>query len=300
MSKPDAEKGTYALDEPKVYTAQHHSWLQTPSRTRWIVWAATWIMPAALVAIFLARALIDGVPPRSPFDSLSLPISNTRIFRLNNTSNHAAPTFIAALPQILVALLYLTTNSLLTTCALSHEFSRYANPGTVRPLRVSVQPKGYQTTSLFLTLPRPYSWLLFAIFMPLSLFLSFSLRPLVVDSGNDTPQELAILLDVTSLLVAAALLVLILGLALLLALRKADKRASSLEDGTPAGNPLVLRGGSCSAVISARTRRLPSDQNAEQGLLSWGVIRHGNGSEPGAVGFSTLGTERLCPGKLYA
>jgi len=301
MTKTEAIKGKSAPGEPKVYTPQRHSWFQTPSRVRWVIWAVSWVLTAAPTGFLLVNVLTKGMPLASPFDSFSTPLNDAKLVRLPFTTNHAAPVFLAALPQLLVALLYLTTNSLLTTFSLSQELSRYANPGASYALRVSFpETKGHQTTSLYLTLPRPYSWLLTAIFMPLELFVSISFRPLIIQSSNNSREQLAILLDTISLLVVAGILLIVLGLVLILSLRRADARATTLEDGSPAGNPLVLKGGSCSTVISARSHRLGSDRDAASGLLSWGVIREVNGSEAGVAGFSTMGTEMLRPGREYA
>ncbi|CAJ2510470.1 Uu.00g132790.m01.CDS01 [Anthostomella pinea] len=65
-----------------------------------------------------------------------------------------------ALPQLVLAILYLTINSLLTTSFPSHETALFAMGS--RALRVSSNPSGRQPTSLYLTLPPPVWWMLLA------------------------------------------------------------------------------------------------------------------------------------------
>ncbi len=217
---------------------------------------------------------------------------------------------VAALPQLPVAVLYLAVNALLTTYFLGHEFALFAaggggggsggsgggssssgdGPATSsraprpRPLRVSSSPAGQQTTSLYLTLPRPVSWLLLALFAGMGFLTSQAVSPLVYfDGGGDDdddagspssspppqPQSqprpnVVLALNTTALLAVLAILAVLLVLVLGLGLRRAppaplvnaydEKRGRELR-----GNPLAqaLRGGSCSAVFSAACHPSP-------------------------------------------
>jgi hypothetical protein len=80
-----------------------------------------------------------------------------------------------------------------------------------------------------------------------------------------------------------ALLVTVLALVLGLGLRRADP-TPTFANGQPAGNPMVLRGGSCSAVISSRCHLPGRGHHAglagrvSEGKVTWGVVRGGDDS----------------------
>ncbi|KAH6690325.1 hypothetical protein F5X68DRAFT_69103 [Plectosphaerella plurivora] len=265
---PLAKEG--GADEPM---ASNLSWFRAPSIRRWAIWAFSWILPTVLAVVLLVDALSGSVALSSPFDSFAS-TSTARVLRLGSMTNHAAPAFIAALPQLLVAFLYLSTNSLLTTYSLFHEIAHFTPPSPMSPLRVSSpETIGDQTTSLYLTLPRPYSWLLLALFTPLSLFVSFSFRPVVTVFPFVSEQQLGILVDAPSLLAVTIILVLILGLVLILSLRRAGPafNASDPEGATPAFSPLLLKGRSCAAAVLAQGHRPMADRG---GLL--GTTRPGD------------------------
>ncbi|KXH66224.1 hypothetical protein CSAL01_13777, partial [Colletotrichum salicis] len=161
---------------------------------------------------------------------------------------------------------------------LSHELSQYALPGISLPLRVSSgRPRGTQTTSLYLTLPRPLSWLLLALFAALGFVLSNAVPMVSVDMRPATRDEKfpmpinGIGFSGIGLLAFLALLVVVAALVLGLGLRRADPSPTSV-DGEKAGNPLVLQGGGCSAVITSRCHRPPSDVGAAYRNVAWGVV----------------------------
>ncbi|KAL2759001.1 hypothetical protein ACRALDRAFT_2026404 [Sodiomyces alcalophilus JCM 7366] len=312
LTKSDIKRGRWASREPRYYAPQTHYWFQTPSTARWTLWFLSWVTPIALAGAALGFSLhgADGrlgnpLETLLPSASASSSTATWTIF-LDPAIPSAGLCLLSALPHLLLAILYLTTNTLLSTYFLSHELSTYAVPFAFLPLRTSApDPRDAQTTSLFLTLPRPYSWLLLLLFVPISLFLSASLRPVVtVFASTSTQQEhnsLPSLVAVpTSILVVLGLLLLVLGTVVLLGFRRADSTPAAHVDGSPAGNPLMLPGGSCSAVISARCRRIAEDHAAATGLVTWGVIRAATGTEPGLTGFSTSGAERVKVDEGYA
>ncbi|KAM0335861.1 hypothetical protein ACHAQA_000911 [Verticillium albo-atrum] len=310
LTKADVQQGRWAsiIHQAQYYLPTGHFWARSVSLPRWVIWAVSWAAPAAFVSTLLGLALQSGDGFTNPINGL---FANPRVFHFLvalNTS-HSALTILSALPQLLLAALYMTTNALLSSYYLSNELSLYAIPGASLPLRVSHRnPTGAQTSSLFLTLPRPISWLLLAIWIPLSLFLSQSLHPIVLSfrpatssAADAIPNRLLLAPDTTSLLVVLALLLAVAAMVLVLGMRRADGSATGGEDGVPRGNPLVLRGGSCSAVLAARCRRLASDRDAAVGLLGWGVIREGRvEGEFGTTGFSTLGVEKVDLERGYA
>jgi hypothetical protein len=102
----------------------------------------------------------------------------------------------------------------------------------------------------------------------------------------------------------------LLGLLVLLALlgltvisvgfRRAQSAVS--DNGQAAGNPLVLAGGSCSAVISARCHATEHERNSKfwQRQLTWGVV---DGGQPANVAHCTFTAGRardIDPDRSYA
>lgn len=316
LTKSDIKRGRWDSREPMFYSPRFHYWFQTPSVARWALWLLSWVTPIALAGAALGFSLGDDAGGRlgNPIEVLapsaspsSLSTATWTIF-LHPAIPNAGLSFLSALPHLLLAVLYLTTNALLSTYFLSHELSAYATPFAFLPIRISgANPRDTQTTSLYLTLPRPYSWLLFFLFVPLSIFLSASLRPVVTvfstrtaastQQQEDLPSIVAL---PTPILVVLCLLLLILAIVILLGFRRADPHPAAHADGSPAGNPLTLPGGSCSAVIAARCRRLADDRDAATGMVTWGVIRAATGTEPALTGFSTSGAERVKVDEGYA
>ncbi|KAK1999315.1 hypothetical protein LX36DRAFT_680438 [Colletotrichum falcatum] len=300
LDKDDVKHGRWGYREAKYWISRDHFWLQSPSPTAWTVWLLTWALPTGLAAAALVVTLIAQGPSSS--SSLS-PFGSARpheLYTLPDGGLRAGVNILAALPHLLVAALYLSTNSLLTSYFLSHEMSQYALPGIALPLRVSSGcPQGAQTASLYLTLPRPYSWLLLGLFSAAGFALSNAVFMVPVDVLPPAAAINGIGLSGVGLLVFLALMVFTAGLVLGLGLRRADPSPTSV-DGEKAGNPLVLRGGSCSAVISARCHRPAGDTGAAYSKVAWGVTDQDDETTFGHAAFSSQAVSVLDPAKGYA
>jgi hypothetical protein len=169
----------------------------------------------------------------------------------------------------------------MTTYYLSHECTLFAL-GNPRPLRVTSTPEGSQTTSFFLTLPRPWSWFLVILFAAMAFVLSQSVFVVSVDLtpttsfSSTTPTSLIALgFSGTGLLVLLALLLLLAVTVVGLGFRRAAPAV--LVDGRAVGNPLALQSGSCSAVLSARCHAARADRDVQlwKRPLTWGVVAGG-------------------------
>ncbi|KAG7109420.1 hypothetical protein HYQ45_017903 [Verticillium longisporum] len=310
LTKADVQQGRWAsiIHQAQYYIPTNHIWARSVSLRRWAIWAVIWAALVAFVSALLGIALQSGDGFANPISGL-FSDAKTSHFLVNPNTGHAALAILSSLPQLLLACTYLSTNALLSMYYLSNELSLYAVPGASLPLRVSSRhPVGAQTSSLYLSLPRPISWLLLALWVSLSLFLSQSLHPVVLSfrpttsgASDLTPDRLILAPDTTSLAIVLALLLVVAALVLTLGLRRADRSSTTGEDGKPMGNPLVLRAGSCSAVLAARCRRLASDRDAAAGMLGWGVIHEGRGDgDFGTTGFSSIGVWRVDLEKGYA
>ncbi|KAM0278932.1 hypothetical protein ACHAQH_004899 [Verticillium albo-atrum] len=310
LTKSDVQQGRWAsiIHQAQYYIPAGHLWARSVSFPRWVIWATIWVAPTTFVSTLLGLALQSDGGFANPIAGL-IPNPKAFHFLIDQSTSHAALAILSSLPQLLLAALYLATNALLSMYYLSNELSLYAIPGASLPLRISSRnPVGAQTSSLYLSLPRPISWLLLAIWIPLSVFFSQSLHPIVLSFRPATagvsspiPNRLLLVPDATALAVVLGLLLAVAGLVLGLGLRRADVTPTASEDGQPRGNPLVLRGGSCSAVLAARCRRLASDRDAAAGALGWGVIREGRGEgDFGTTGFSTFGVGTVDLEKGYA
>ncbi|SPN99548.1 uncharacterized protein DNG_02400 [Cephalotrichum gorgonifer] len=296
LTRRDVTSGKWPLVEAKHWAPSAHWWLMTVSPARWSAFLLTWCIPTGLGAAALVAAIRSNPGAKmSPFGEPS-----GQMFVFGAGTSRAGVCVLAGLPHLLLAALYVSLNALLSTYFLSHELAGFAIPeNTPRALRVSGRARGAQTKSLYITLPRPWSWLLILLFSAAGFLLSSSLVVVAVDAGTALSPSPVPLLALLCVLIA------ILAVPLGLGLRRADARAS-FSDGQPAGNPLAVatRGGSCSAVISSkchappprspRARRGPDGSaeveivgvNAAEGV-SWGVIREGvPGVEPGRTGFA--------------
>ncbi|TIC91649.1 hypothetical protein CH35J_010754 [Colletotrichum higginsianum] len=303
LDKKDVKQGRWGYREAKYWTSQDHFWFQSPGLALWTFWFLTWATPTGLAAAALGVTLSqDSTSSLSPFGSAR----PHEMYTLPNRSVRAGVTILAALPHLLLAVLYLSTNALLSSYFLSHEMSQYALPGIALPLRVSSgRPRGAQTTSLFLTLPRPYSWLLLLLFAAAGFVLSnavimvsVDVLPAVKDEKFPVPIN-GIGFSGVGLLAFLALMVVAAGLVIGLGLRRADPSPTSV-DGAKAGNPLVLRGGSCSAVISARCHRPARDVGAAYKNVAWGVVDQDVETTFGHATFSSHAVSVLDPAKGYA
>ena len=290
------------------FVPRTHLWLHFPSAVRWMIAALAWLStcgPAAVgLALLLARpGRIGGedgtvgipLPPTATTPPLfpALGIAHTAFLSpaqpasadRDHVDDAAVQTaLLSALPQLPVALLYLAANALLTTYFLGHEYASYAAiddidntataaaPSAPRPLRVSSTPSGQQTTGLYLTLPRPVSWALLALFAGAGFLASQAVSSIVViaaeeeEEGRDAPPRplVALTVNTTALVALCALLAALAAFVLVLGLRRPaaapllnahdEKRGLEVR-----ANPLAqaLRGGSCSAVFSAACHPFP-------------------------------------------
>ncbi|KAI5927446.1 hypothetical protein F4810DRAFT_366955 [Camillea tinctor] len=303
MTKDDVRKGRWVQNEAQYFNPTNHYWIQTPSIFRWASVIFSWLLvaaPTAAAVALLMRASPDN--PFTPFGTTSPSPATT--FLLPTPVEAAQMALLAALPQLLLAVLYLNINALLTTYFLSHEFSLFAL--APQPLRVSSNPAGHQTSSLYLTLPRPVSWILIVVFAGLGFLLSQAVFPTVAQGRSVSTSIVSIAFGTRALAALLALLVALLLGVVALGLRRAP--AAPLATGDGKGNPLVLRGGSCSAVIGARCGK-GEEARGEFALapLYWGVVDEGLGVGPGmrSVGHCAfapngLGLGYLDAGRSYA
>ncbi|KAK3301241.1 uncharacterized protein B0H64DRAFT_471194 [Chaetomium fimeti] len=263
LSKTDIWRGRWPLEEAKYWVPKNHYWFRSISLPRWMATFIIWAISIGLTAAGIAfSTTFDPSGQLSAFGTAS----PHALMHLPSNTPPAAAAVLASLPQLLLAALYFTTNALLTTYYLSHESSLFAT-GPARPLRVSARAVvGAQSTSLYLTLPRPASWLLMALFAGMAFVLRqscFAVAARLVDvpvspnalpsdddmGGDDDPLVVALGLSGVGLLVLLVALV-VLALAVLgLGLRRAPP--VGLVNGEMLGNPMVLPAGSCSAVVHA-------------------------------------------------
>ncbi|KAF4446592.1 hypothetical protein FALBO_17056 [Fusarium albosuccineum] len=292
ITKAEIKKGFWGEREAKYWFTQSSRWYNVPSCTRWGIWFLAWILPVGLAAAALVLAAMEG--PENPFSSFG---KATVVYKLAEGAPRPGLAIVAALPQLLLGILYLSSNALLTLFFLSHEFSQYTTESLL-PFRVSSgQPIGAQTTSLYLTLPRPVSWTLFFLVSAMAFFLSQGIFLVSIDHANGSTSGIGF--SPLPLLLLLVLLV-VLGFGVTgLSLRKVDPRGA-VEDGQPAGNPLALRGGTCSAVLSARCHRVPRESGVEALEVRWGVVREGVGMNAGHATFSGRPVGDIMVGRAYA
>ncbi|KAI1750761.1 hypothetical protein F4782DRAFT_232161 [Xylaria castorea] len=287
MTKADLQQGRWGSEATRQCVPRSHYWLEAPSLTRWILTILSWLVvggPTAAAIAVMARASSEGIStpfgtatPETTF-SFPTPVDTTQL------------AIIVALPQLLLAILYLSTNALLTTYFQSHELSLFAlGP---RSLRVSSNPAGTQTASLYLSLPRPVSWFLLATFAALGFVLSQAVFPLAsAPAATTTTPRVAF--NTQALLILIVLLAIVLFAILALGLRRTPAAAL----GEARGNPLAISGGSCSALISARCHAARGEGEFWLGPLTWGVVEEATDQRPGRCAFTSnavgvLDTER--------
>lgn len=248
-------------------------------------------MPVGLTAAALALGIMED--PNKAFSTFG---KATVVYDLPVGTSRSGLAIVAALPQLLLGILYLSSNALLTLLFLSHELTQFT--ADLLPFRVSSgQPLGAQTTSLYLTLPRPISWMLFFLVSAMAFLLSQGI--LLVSADGDEGSTTGIGFSPLPLLILLVLLV-VLGLWIaVLSFRKVDPRGA-IEDGESAGNPLALVGGTCSAVLSARCHRVPREGGVETLKVRWGVVREGVGMNAGHATFSGRPVGDILVGRAYA
>lgn len=313
LSKTDVWQGRWPLTESKYWVPKNHYWLRSVSFPRWIATFSIWAVCVGLGAAGLAWSITyDPAAGLSPFGTAS----PHALIPLPTATPGAAAAVVASLPQLLLSVLYFATNSLLTTYYLSHESSLFA-AGPPRPLRVSADCVGAQTQSLYLTLPRPVSWLLIALFAGMSFVLSqslFAVSAYLVDvplspgalfpadhlPPRSNPSAVVVALGVSGvglLALLSALVVLAVGV-VALGLRRAPP--AGLVNGDLVGNPMALPAGSCSAVISARCHPLAREKGLGRKPVMWGVVREASGFGVSHCGFTAGRAGVLGAGSNYA
>ena len=291
MTKGEVKKGLWGEREGKYWYSQSSCWYNIPSPRRWTVWVLTWIMPVGLTAAAVALGAMEN--PKKAFSTFG---KAAVVYELPSGMSRSGLAIVAALPQLLLGLLYLSSNALLTLFFLSHEFSQFSSQ--LLPFRISSgQPLGAQTTSLYLTLPRPLSWMLFFLITAMAYLLSQGVLLVSVDSSQGSTTGIGFS-PLPLLLLLVLLVVLASGVAVL-SLRKVDPRGA-VESGAPAGNPLTLVGGTCSAVLSARCHRVPREGGVETLEVRWGVVREGVGMNAGHATFSGRPVGDIMVGRAYA
>lgn len=295
----DRAHDSSASTRPDVYR-----WFRSVSLARWIAGAFVWVVLAALTAAGLAVTTSTSSSRSLGVFGEITPLSDAldgSFWTTGGIVPLSSAALLANLPHLGFALLYLMADAHVAAYFLSHESSLYLADHGIgdqshgrKPLRVSHRPRGYQTTSLHLTVPPVWQ----AVLLALLAALLFVLREGIVvtnvlsigpsAAALSAPQLVLVgfsgvgLLVLFVLLVAAAVVVLGLGL----------RRTPPPDDGVfllptpgspshpspPGRNPLVLPGGSCSAVLSARCHPLP-----EEIARAVGVAGHGNGSNSGPL-----------------
>ncbi|KAI1308592.1 hypothetical protein F5Y03DRAFT_404889 [Xylaria venustula] len=298
LTKTDLQQGRWGADATKQYTPRSHYWLEAPSLTRWVLTILSWLAvagPTAAAIALMARASSEGIS--TPFGTATAETT----FALPAPIQITQATIVTALPQLLLGILYLSTNALLTTYFISHELALFAlGP---RSLRVSSNPAGTQTASLYLSLPRPVSWFLLATFAALGFVLSQAVFPLVSTTTNTNSKTTnmnttpSIAFNTQALLILIVLLAVVLFSILALGLRRTPVSAD--DTGNIGGNPLVLTGGVSSALVSARCHGRGQGEYW-LGPVMWGVVEEGGEGRPGRCAFTDSAVGDLDPRREYA
>ncbi|GKU16125.1 unnamed protein product [Fusarium langsethiae] len=291
ITKEEIKKGLWGDREGKYWYSQSSCWYNIPSASRWATWILTWITPVGLTAAALALGAMED--PKKAFSTFG---KATVVYELPTGMSRPGLAIVAALPQLLLGLLYLSSNALLTLFYLSHEFSQFSSE--LLSFRVSSgEPLGAQTTSLYLTLPRPVSWMLFFLITAMAFLLSQGVLLVSVDGSEGSTTGIGF--SSLPLLILLVLLLVLASGVVTLSLRKVDPRGT-VESGAPAGNPLTLVGGTCSAVLSARCHRVPRENGVETLEVRWGVVREGVGMNAGHATFSGRPVGDIMVGRSYA
>lgn len=319
LNKQEVSIGRW-FNEAKYWVPKKTFWFQAPSIPIWFVTSLIWLTTTGLAAAGLGINIVTS-PDHSSSAFGQAHAQSALVFPTG--SNRIGAALLAGLPHLLLAGLYLSANSLLTMYFLSHEFSLFAI--SYRTLRVSSHPQGPQKASLFLTLPRPYSWVLLFLFAAMGFVLSqsvfvininyvasssaqFAQNSLVTSAettataeniSGETPQALlAIGISGIGLSIFLGLLVTLLVLILGLGFRCPQAPDPENEN----SNPLVLIGGTCSAVIASRCRRSPYELDIplQPTGIKWGVIGNTEGFSVGHCGFSFRRVGMLKAGSSYA
>ncbi|KUI58583.1 hypothetical protein VP1G_05857 [Cytospora mali] len=305
--------GGWGFSDGKYWTPKRdHIWFRSPSLANWAV-ASTWWLAAIGLTLGALALTVGSQPASQPLSPFGVASPHTT-YLLSATASAAVPAgalaIATAIPQLLLAGLYFSTNALLTSYFLSRESSLYAvlDDNSARPLRVSADPEGRQTTSLYLTLPRPVSWALAVLFAGMGFVLSqacFVVSLSTASNGSPggasdtTPRyQLGVGLSGVALVTLLALLIILFVAILGMGFLKAP--SVSMYDGKTVGNPLVFEGGSCSAVISARCHRVPWEADVWKQKVSWGAVPEMPGAVVSHATFSARSLAELDETRRYA
>lgn len=273
---------------------QQTRWMSTISISRWIFWMVTWIIPFALAmaALILSIASTEETPRFAfgvPHWTLESPVGSSR----------SALVILASLPQILVAVLYLSTSSLLTAFFSARELGGYdaaaraaAEEGGVVRLRVSSAGEGMQTTSMYATLPPVVSIILWATFTAIGFLVSQSLTLVAVD-GPAGKAMTGIGLTPMALIILAALLV-FLGLAILAMSIFCQSAVPRNIEGSRTIASLCRSWGATSEVEEMREQ--PSRQFSEPQQETW----QGNGGRVASWGGMSATQGTIASGQWMA
>ncbi|KAJ1326490.1 DUF6536 domain-containing protein [Microdochium nivale] len=297
MTKLDVKRGRWITHEARYFTQGRHWWFFSSSFTRWFLTALAFLAVAAPATVAVV-VMINNNNSENQFPPFGTATPTTTfVFPPISSASSVPRVLLAALPHLLLAVMYLSVNAILTCYFLSHEFSLFAHQR--QQLRVSSNPASAQTSTLYLTLPRPVSWFLLALFAAMGVIMSQSVFPVMSSalSGSSTVKpDIQIGLSSTALVVLLGLLGLVLAVIIGLGFRRAQPAV--VGDASTMGNPLALAGGSCSAVISSRCHS-HSDEDG-RGALLWGVVEPARGMAIGHCAFSRREIDAIEGRGLYA
>ncbi|KAL5622202.1 hypothetical protein BROUX41_006147 [Berkeleyomyces rouxiae] len=304
MTKADVKEGRWGQVGAKEWTPQDHYWFMSPSVTRWTIWGLLWFIPVILVVIALALGLAND--PLKSLSDFAMPISNQfRTFKAGSSSSSIA--LLSGLPHLFPAALYMGTNALVSTYFLSNEMSQFVSSNQPKHLRLSSGVvRGNQMSSLYITIPHKWSLTIMAIFVGLSFVASqsiFMISVAYLPSPMSTERKVRAIPGVgmsgISMAILIVIFVILIALVVGLGLRRAGQ-FPMIDQGTPTGNPMVLPGGTCSAVISSRCHASGHSDVSSEAIV-WGVVQGGNGG--GSAGHATFSYREvgpLQPGNSYA
>lgn len=304
--------GGWGFTDGKYWAPERdHFWFRSPSLPNWLG-AAFWWLACVIFAAGVLALTVASQPSSHPLSPFGVASPHTT-YLLPSAAADSIPAgslaIVTALPQLLLAGLYFAVNALLTAFFLSRESSLHAllSANSRRALRVSSDPEGHQTTSLYMTLPRPVSWALAVFFAAMGFVLSqacfvFSLTASGSPDPSDPDASPQRLLGVGFSGVALAVLLAMLVVLFLAVAGVAFLRAPAvtMADGRTVGNPLVFEGGSCSAVVSARCHRVPHEADVYKQPVAWGVVPETPGASVSHATYSGRGLGELDATRRYA
>lgn len=305
--------GGWGFTDGKYWAPERdHFWFRSPSLPNWLA-AAIWWLACVIFAAGVLALTVASQPSSHPLSPFGVASPHTT-YLLPSAAASSVPAgslaIVTALPQLLLAGLYFATNALLTAFFLSRESSLHAllsSANSRRALRVSSDPEGHQTTSLYMTLPRPVSWGLAVFFAAMGFVMSqacfvFSLTASGSPDPSDPDASPQRLLGVGFSGVALAALLAMLVVLFLAVAGVSFLRAPAvtMADGRTVGNPLVFEGGSCSAVVSARCHRVPHEADVYKQPVAWGVVPETPGASVSHATYSARGLGELDATRRYA